>query len=390
MDYKIIIILIALLFLMILIYREVSELKDQWNKNMADMSIYLNQNNEKMLKSVQGNMNKYVTQIKGIGSENLQQLGKITLLNHQPIIDRKTSNHFTETDISNYMPDRVGIIEEENEKIFERKENSHYYMSEDTKRRSENKEKSIVTDENVYYDISDNNCADGLCTIKEDKKTTFKFGQNNKNTKNDTIPLYVSPEKEHIPIYQKASEVNKPQLKQIISPPVQVNKSTNTLEASMIDEDDYDISDGNNTKKTNDNEIEIDIYDIINGSDVKNDIYIEDINEDDDKDNDKDNDDENDKNNDEKSYEMLSSDTVNIEKSIPIIDLTNSVNDILNDTIKSPLDKIDEYDAQSLKEIAKKIGIPTTYTEGKKIRQYKKQDLYNNILSHLKNKSHQI
>ena len=45
MDYKIIIILIALLFLMILIYREVNELKDQWNKNMADMSVYLNQNN---------------------------------------------------------------------------------------------------------------------------------------------------------------------------------------------------------------------------------------------------------------------------------------------------------------------------------------------------------
>ncbi|ARF11311.1 hypothetical protein Klosneuvirus_1_168 [Klosneuvirus KNV1] len=382
MDYKIIIILIALLFLMILIYREVNELKDQWNKNMADMSVYLNQNNEKMLKTIQGNMSKYVTQIKGIGSENLQQLGKITLLNHQPIIDRKTANHFTETDISNYMSDRIGVIEEENEKIFEKKENSHYYMSEDTKKFSNNKGvKSIASDENAQCSISEkNNCENGICKIKTVQENF-----------DDLIPLYIPPEteKELIPIYQqKNKESEKPQINQTIYPLSQINKSTNTLETSMIDEDDYEddyeVSD-NNTKKTNDNEIEIDIYNIINGNDIKNVI------DNNDNDNDIYVDDEKNIDNEEKSGEILSSDTVNIEKNISKIDLTNSVTEILNDNVKPQyLKNIDEYDAQSLREMAKKLGIPTTYKEKNKVKQYRKQELYNNILSHLKNKSHQI
>ena len=382
MDYKIIIILIALLFLMILIYREVNELKDQWNKNMADMSVYLNQNNEKMLKTIQGNMSKYVTQIKGIGSENLQQLGKITLLNHQPIIDRKTANHFTETDISNYMSDRIGVIEEENEKIFEKKENSHYYMSEDTKKYSNNKGvKSIASDENAQCSISEkNNCENGICKIKTVQENF-----------DDLIPLYIPPEteKELIPIYQqKNKESEKPQINQTIYPLSQINKSTNTLETSMIDEDDYEddyeVSD-NNTKKTNDNEIEIDIYNIINGNDIKNVI------DNNDNDNDIYVDDEKNIDNEEKSGEILSSDTVNIEKNISKIDLTNSVTEILNDNVKPQyLKNIDEYDAQSLREMAKKLGIPTTYKEKNKVKQYRKQELYNNILSHLKNKSHQI
>jgi len=382
MDYKIIIILIALLFLMILIYREVNELKDQWNKNMADMSVYLNQNNEKMLKTIQGNMSKYVTQIKGIGSENLQQLGKITLLNHQPIIDRKTANHFTETDISNYMSDRIGVIEEENEKIFEKKENSHYYMSEDTKKFSNNKGvKSIASDENAQCSISEkNNCENGICKIKTVQENF-----------DDLIPLYIPPEteKELIPIYQqKNKESEKPQINQTIYPLSQINKSTNTLETSMIDEDDYEddyeVSD-NNTKKTNDNEIEIDIYNIINGNDIKNVI------DNNDNDNDIYVDDEKNIENEEKSGEILSSDTVNIEKNISKIDLTNSVTEILNDNVKPQyLKNIDEYDAQSLREMAKKLGIPTTYKEKNKVKQYRKQELYNNILSHLKNKSHQI
>lgn len=387
MDYKIIIILIALLFLMILIYREVNELKDQWNKNMSDMSVYLNQNNEKMLKNVQTHMNKYVAQIKSIGNDNLQQLGKITLLNHQPIIERKTANHFTETDLSNYMSDKVGIIEEENEKIFEKKENSHYYMSEDTKKHSDKKEKSIETGENAPYSNSDKNksdmsCENGVCKINKDEK----------KPRDDTdimIPIYIPPEKDIIPIYQQQKTIEQKPIKDVENQQLnkniisQINKSTNTLETSMIEEDDYDVSDGNNTKKTNDNEIEIDVYDIINNSDLNKimenneNMYI----------------DEDDRHIDheEKSVEMISSDTVNIEKNISKIDLTNSVNKILNDnTEQQPLKNIDNYDAQSLREMAKKMGIPTTYKEKNKVKQYKKQELYNNILSHLKNKSHQL
>ena len=255
-------------------------------------------------------------------------------------------------------------------------------MSEDTKKFSNNKGvKSIASDENAQCSISEkNNCENGICKIKTVQEN-FDY----------LIPLYIPPEteKELIPIYQqKNKESEKPQINQTIYPSSQINKSTNTLETSMIDEDDYEddyeVSD-NNTKKTNDNEIEIDIYNIINGNDIKNVI------DNNDNDNDIYVDDEKNIDNEEKSGEILSSDTVNIEKNISKIDLTNSVTEILNDNVKPQyLKNIDEYVAQSLREMAKKLGIPTTYKEKNKVKQYRKQELYNNILSHLKNKSHQI
>ena len=145
MDYKVIIILLALLFLIILVYREVSTLKDHWSKNSNNVSLQFRQNNDKMMVKFQNNMNKYLSQIKVISCDNLQQLRKITLLNHQPVI-RKFSNHFTETDNSDIKTDmqcfsdlniKNNKINEENQKIFERKEISQYYMSEETKKTKE-------------------------------------------------------------------------------------------------------------------------------------------------------------------------------------------------------------------------------------------------------------
>src|SRR5258706_5960082 len=96
MDYKIILLLL-LLFLIVLIYKELSTLKDQVDCNVVHLSSQNNVNDKYELK-LQSNMDKYIAQIKNISTDNLQQLKKITLLNHQPIHRKKTSNHFTETD----------------------------------------------------------------------------------------------------------------------------------------------------------------------------------------------------------------------------------------------------------------------------------------------------
>src|SRR5690242_16304488 len=99
MNYKIIVILLALLFLIILVYREVTNIKDNLYKSSHTLSLQYNKNNEQIMLKFRNDMDRYVTQIKGISSDNLQQLRKITLLNHQNVI-RKSSNHFTETDNS--------------------------------------------------------------------------------------------------------------------------------------------------------------------------------------------------------------------------------------------------------------------------------------------------
>ena len=70
MDYKIIIILLALLFLIILVLREVSTLREGLNKNINVLSLQTKQNNDKMIAKFQNNIDRCVTQIKGIGSDN--------------------------------------------------------------------------------------------------------------------------------------------------------------------------------------------------------------------------------------------------------------------------------------------------------------------------------
>jgi len=133
MDYKIIIILLVLLVLIILIYREISTLKDQVDKTIMTTTVATKQLNDRYETTIQHNMDKYISQIKTIGTENLQQLKKITLLNHQPIIQKKTSNHFTETDGSEMKSNYQQSFEEKKNKIFDH-QNSPYYMSEETKK----------------------------------------------------------------------------------------------------------------------------------------------------------------------------------------------------------------------------------------------------------------
>jgi hypothetical protein len=167
MDYKVIIILLALLFLIILVYREVSTLKEQMGKNINNITSQYMQNNDRMLLKFQNNMNKYVTQIKGISSDNLQQLRKITMLNHQPVI-RKFTNHFTETDNSEirtdvqYLSDaKIGNPKNEiQDNIFEKKEKSNeYYMSEDETKKTKDSD-----------GISD--CAERSSKINKSKETS--------------------------------------------------------------------------------------------------------------------------------------------------------------------------------------------------------------------------
>ena len=158
MDYKTLIILLALLFLIILTYREVSSLKEQLSTNMNIMAIDMKQNNDNIIARVNNNMLKCVSQIKDISGDNLQQLRKITTLNQQSIT-KKIANHFTEeTDDSEMKPDLNYFSDtkqqpqplqqtsgnksygSDNRKIFEKVEkHSNYYMSEPTNKSNKSK-----------------------------------------------------------------------------------------------------------------------------------------------------------------------------------------------------------------------------------------------------------
>ena len=108
MDYKILIILLALLLLVILTYRELILMKNDFTYNVNTLIDNVRQDNSEMVCQLQNNMIKCVGHVKNISSDNLQQLHKITMLNNQPMM--RIANHYTETDES--MHTGINIVNE--------------------------------------------------------------------------------------------------------------------------------------------------------------------------------------------------------------------------------------------------------------------------------------
>lgn len=288
MDYKVVIILLALLFLIILVYREVTTIKDNLYKNSEMISSQHIQGSKHVMKQLQDNMDKYVNQIKGISSDNLQQLRKITLLNHQSVI--RPSNHFTETDNSefktnlNYLSDnKLHKNEDANNKIFVKEEpRDDFYMSEDEpKRQRKSDEISECAEKSSKYKV-----------VCDGDKCQLKPITNNEEAVCTDIPIYVS--KQINKIDDSVSEdsnhtdaeesedtetTHDPDNIPVIKLDDNLNKSKNSLENSIIEDDGYNSEEKilipvnpiiykNSSKHKN--EIEIEMINVITGNKLLN------------------------------------------------------------------------------------------------------------------------
>lgn len=418
MDYKIVIILLALLFLIILIYREMSTLKDQVLKNSTHISTQFRQNNDSMMVKFQNNMNKYLSQIKGISCDNLQQLRKITLLNHQPVI-RKFSNHFTETDGSeigtgtgiHYLSDRKAKkISEENNKIFEKKEPSQYYMSEDTKKGSEHISENAERSPGIE-NICEKDTIEQIPIYVSNKTQNVDHISEGDESSSDSVSTEESLDGDNIYVEEEIPINNRAQLKQ---------SDDNLLNKSIIDEESEELILIEVTPlqykddPKNKNEIEVDMFNVISGNTLLSSVNSNNI-----KDLIKDTSVTNENNenlpeNEEllctHKSELVSEDSFNAEKSLPKIYLSESNlieqqqeepqhhenletpkpkrgrKKIIVNTSDIILKKYNEYTLQDLKKMAKKLQVPITYREKDKVKQYKKEALYKNIDNYLKKK----
>ena len=438
MDYKVIIILLALLFLIILVYREVTNIKDNLHRSSNYMTLQHNKNSDNMMLKFRNDMDRYVTQIKGISSDNLQQLRKITLLNHQNVV---RNNHFTETDNSEFKTNMHYLSENPNDKIFIKKDPSNdFYMSEDETKNKKNDSSSNCAERSQV-------CDGDYCPIDN------KDNKDNKDNDQE-IPIYVSQSNKINTIdeddteddYTELSTKTDIQAINHLSPEShhdtanmvvggELNKSKNNLENSIIEDDGYNTEENivvtpiiykPNPKHKN----EIEVFNIITdnkllppisqekvseiiktGNDIKlNDIYI--------------NDTDSDKTDSDK---LTSEDTFDANNAIQRIDLTESVKKLLeekdkqidnlnkeqdNNSTKSnssrksaksvkkqdkpilcvdtsvvrdiELKTLDEYTFNDLRDLARKLNVPTTYKEKNKSKQYKKEELFNNIKAFLK------
>jgi len=357
MNYKLLILVIALIFLVILLYREVVILKDNLLKNINDVQIELSQNTNSLAFKLNDNINKCVSHIKNINSENMQQLKKITLLNNQPITRRNTC-HFTETDDSDGLKfssseENLGDIHYFSDMRINSAENSSNLF--DTKYSNGNHcdNQNQINQYSNYYMSED---SDNL--VKKSDGSYNSDDSHSINNENNSLD---------IPIYnQEESNQN----------------DSNATSTDDLDENITEDSKQSNIIANNLNETEIEIIDMINNDpyisnleEVKNYLINEPINEDNDTSNDG-------------IIEMNEIDEMNEINEINEINETNEkhkIDEVVPENI-TKLSKESTYTLTDLKNLSKKYKLPITGIINGKRQTYKKKELYANIKKYLKNK----
>jgi len=142
MDYKLVIILLTMFVLIVILYREVTSIREDINSNYKVMRDEFESQAELMTSKFNSSMNMCVGKIKNITNDNIQRMQKINLLNNQPIL----TNHFTETEdmdiktdinFHSEQPRTTSISSEKKRAVFQQndaallksKGHSNYYMS---------------------------------------------------------------------------------------------------------------------------------------------------------------------------------------------------------------------------------------------------------------------
>jgi hypothetical protein len=239
----------------------VSSLREHVNKSIVNMALKYRETSDQIVDKFQTGMSKYINQIKGISTDNLQQLRKITMLNHQQVTSRH-ANHFTETDGSEKIkePDiRYFSDTKEDVKknlVFEKKDLSNYYMSEDdTKKTHESDyEDGDSKDDKEELEIASKDEENNV-VCDGDKCMVVKEAYNSELNKDHDIPIYNTdhrPINIDLPIYNSNNNTNKNDdnnnnnnsEKNITTPRILIEE-----DEYIVDEHDETNGDANNMRK---------------------------------------------------------------------------------------------------------------------------------------------
>ena len=374
MDYKIIVILLVLLFLIILVYREITCLKENVDKNIVSASERTKHANDRYELTLQNSMDNYLGQIKKISTENLQQLKKITLLNHQPIIKKKISNHFTETDCSEVVP---------NDKIFNSQQNSHYYMSEETKNKNDNVSQYAeqspqgieLRSDPLVGGLRSDPQGVGLRSDPQRNKISYKSGipiydESTDDSTDDATVEEVSSSSSSLECVGGICEIKQcdtlyvpnAQLDQSINEMIMnAQKLGNTIADSILEQQfgrpifiemHYDI------ESNKENVIEsVESIDDCSINNVQNIIVCD----------------------QEHEHKIVTIEKEQEQNQQNDNNDQQASQDVAQPFVDKTLKHITEYTLNELKTMAKQMSIPTSYKHQNRTKQYKKEDLYNNI-----------
>ncbi len=371
MDYKLLFIILAVLFLLILVYWEIRTLKDNYKLETERTIIGIDKNNNNMMLRLQHNITECVKNVKNISNNTLQKIKKITYNNNQPI--KKFINHYTETADSDGGSSNME---------YSNKHKEIYYMSSDKDSYDENEKEEEEIDnidniENGYNDVVDIN--DRIEYIIEEKRS-LRLKEIEEEENDDNIPTWNSKEMtisndSHIPIIE--SDTNRQQLINdgVNDEDADVDANNEDVDVGANNEDindkdindedinDEDVNDSTNDENVNDSVNDEDVNDSTNDEDVNDSVTDEDVNDED--------------VNDEDVNDSVTDEDVNNGDIDSIKDDINEDND--SDSDDNKLKPVTEYTLIELKKMTKEYKLKLSYLKDKKRKYYKKQELYNNL-----------
>ena len=133
MDLKSLIILLVTLFAVILLYKEVITIRHELYKDRDEVRKIIDDKIDELISDINKKMASHVDKLKNITFSNIKQMRKINILNNQSI--RKISNHYTETDDSEFNNENYKNIISKNDsnehKIYSSEMRDNDDMSDD-------------------------------------------------------------------------------------------------------------------------------------------------------------------------------------------------------------------------------------------------------------------
>jgi hypothetical protein len=346
MDYKFIIILTILLGLILLIVREMNNIKTVINSSYKTSRSLIYALSEEIKQKMQSGFTSCVDKIKIINGDYMIQIRKMNEFGKDKIITTN-SNDYIDSDTSIKSGQKI------------------IYLSEDI---NENKLKKNIFENKEHFNIIYSNLnTENKSNLKNSSNRKSDNLENTNNKKNNEENLIKNNNNENI-VNTKNADKDSESVNSIENVDI-IENSTNSNSTNNTD-DSNDSNDSNDTDNLNDTEN----IDNSNSNDSNNINNINKTNDNNDNnDNNNNNDDDNDdiKNNDTTSISNNSTNSTNDTKSIVTTDIILTL-----DTFQS----IDNYNKKFLEKVAKNFGIPITYKDEKNVRKNLiKNELYDKI-----------
>jgi hypothetical protein len=226
MDYKLVVILLVLCVIIIMMYKEITNLRDDMDYNFKSIKDEYESNTITLTNKINTELNHCVTKIKTINLDNMQQIKKINTLNYQPIIP----NHFTEDEDSDVRTD-INYLSETNQNMsLSTEKKMAIFQPNDNINKKEKKEKS-----DYYVSESDNiNKTDRSSNFKENEEIVNPEDINNNDTEFEysiEFPIYENVNNEEIIDDESVNHIEK-------SSAILTNNETQFDEDDNYDNDD--------------------------------------------------------------------------------------------------------------------------------------------------------